>query len=85
MLHVLRAAAVDMFPHTDKFELVVLWERYDETKWRRIMEGTPILFYKLLIASGHLVMSVSAEPFMDRTRIPRAESNSETDDSLLNY
>ncbi|XP_018009920.1 tRNA (uracil-5-)-methyltransferase homolog A-like [Hyalella azteca] len=36
-----RAVAVDLFPHTDKFELVLLWERYDEAKWRSIIDDNP--------------------------------------------
>ncbi|KAF2350137.1 (Uracil-5)-methyltransferase family [Trinorchestia longiramus] len=37
----IRAVAVDLFPHTDKYELVIVWERYDEFKWRRILDGNP--------------------------------------------
>lgn len=34
-----RAVPIDLFPHTPHFELVILFERWDELKWRRIMEG----------------------------------------------
>lgn len=38
----LRAIPVDLFPHTPHFELVILFERWEERKWRRIMEGNPL-------------------------------------------
>jgi len=43
ILSLLRAVAVDMFPHTDKYELIVLFERFDESRWRNIMEGEILL------------------------------------------
>ncbi|XP_069969962.1 tRNA (uracil-5-)-methyltransferase homolog A-like [Penaeus vannamei] len=38
----IRAVPIDLFPHTPHFELVILFERWDELKWRRIMEGDPL-------------------------------------------
>lgn len=38
----LRAIPVDLFPHTPHYELVILFERWEERKWRRIMEGNPL-------------------------------------------
>ncbi|XP_068225425.1 uncharacterized protein [Palaemon carinicauda] len=37
-----RAAVVDLFPHTPHYELLILFERWEERKWRRIMEGNPL-------------------------------------------
>ncbi|XP_068212340.1 tRNA (uracil-5-)-methyltransferase homolog A-like isoform X3 [Palaemon carinicauda] len=38
----IRAAVVDLFPHTPHYELLILFERWEERKWRRIMEGNPL-------------------------------------------
>ncbi|XP_066944925.1 tRNA (uracil-5-)-methyltransferase homolog A-like isoform X3 [Macrobrachium rosenbergii] len=38
----IRAAIVDLFPHTPHYELLILFERWEERKWRRIMEGNPL-------------------------------------------
>lgn len=37
-----RAVPIDLFPHTPHFELVILFERWDEQRWKRIMEGNPL-------------------------------------------
>lgn len=38
----IRAIPVDLFPHTPHFELVILFERWDELRWKHIMEGNPL-------------------------------------------
>ncbi|KAG7171198.1 tRNA (uracil-5-)-methyltransferase A-like [Homarus americanus] len=38
----LKAIPVDLFPHTPHYELIILFERWEERKWRRIMEGNPL-------------------------------------------
>lgn len=38
----IKAAVVDMFPHTPHYELLIVFERWEERKWRRIMEGNPL-------------------------------------------
>ncbi|KAK7063117.1 tRNA methyltransferase 2, partial [Halocaridina rubra] len=38
----IRAAIVDMFPQTPHYELLIVFERWEERKWRRIMEGNPL-------------------------------------------
>lgn len=37
-----RAIPIDLFPHTPHFELVILFERWEEQRWNRIMEGNPL-------------------------------------------
>ncbi|KAB7503022.1 tRNA (uracil-5-)-methyltransferase-like protein A [Armadillidium nasatum] len=37
----IRATPVDLFPDTPHFELIIVFERYDECKWERIMSGNP--------------------------------------------
>ncbi|CAL4073565.1 unnamed protein product, partial [Meganyctiphanes norvegica] len=37
-----KAVPVDLFPHTQHFELIILFERWDSNKWRRIMDGNPL-------------------------------------------
>jgi len=37
-----KAIPVDLFPHTPHFELIILFERWDSNKWRRIMDGNPL-------------------------------------------
>jgi len=36
-----RAVAVDLFPHTDKLEMVIVFERFDQTRWSNIVRGEP--------------------------------------------
>lgn len=38
----IKAVPVDLFPHTPHIELIVLFERWDELKWRRMIEGNPL-------------------------------------------
>ncbi|XP_076046862.1 uncharacterized protein LOC143028527 isoform X1 [Oratosquilla oratoria] len=38
----IKAIPVDLFPHTPHIELIILFERYDELKWRRMIEGNPL-------------------------------------------
>ncbi|KAG0712530.1 tRNA (uracil-5-)-methyltransferase A [Chionoecetes opilio] len=37
-----RAVPVDLFPHTPHFELIILFERWEEQRWKGIMEGNPL-------------------------------------------
>lgn len=67
-----RAVPIDLFPHTPHFELVILFERWDELKWRRIMEGKIDIFMRHIL-DRDMITAVSNTVFVIFTGLYRLD------------